>query len=145
MTTGELKFSISVSNWPFCDPATEPTDNSSSSSSNQDKPSTVCPGASSTLEDGAYLDAVLVVQGPSSSTPILQEGETTTNGGGGGEMATGGGLKYCMSGGSADGTLVMSEWVKTDDYGWAKVWLAFSFSSFLCFGGIVWAERETEC
>ena len=144
MTTGELKFSISVSNWPFCDPATEPTDNSSSSS-NQDKPSTVCPGASSTLEDGAYLDAVLVVQGPSSSTPILQEGETTTNGGGGGEMATGGGLKYCMSGGSADGTLVMSEWVKTDDYGWAKVWLAFSFSSFLCFGGIVWAERETEC
>lgn len=80
-------------------------------------PSTVCAGASSVLEAGAYLDAVLVVQGPSSSTPILQDEETGE--GGGGTNASG--LKYGMSGGSAKGTLVMSEWVNTDDYGWTKV------------------------
>ena len=69
------------------------------------------------LEAGAYLDAILVVQGPSSSTPILQDEETGEGGGG----TAGGGLKYGMSGGSAKGTLVMSEWVNTDGYGWTKV------------------------
>ncbi|CAM9609391.1 unnamed protein product, partial [Laminaria digitata] len=120
VTIGDLKFSISVSDWPFCDPSTAPT------SSTKETPSTVCVGASSVLETGAYLDAVLVVQGPSSSTPVLQYddeeetggGGTSTGGGGGG--GGGGGLKYGMSGESAEGTLVMSEWVNTGDYGWTK-------------------------
>ena len=78
----------------------------------------MCVGASSVLEAGAYLDAVLVLQGPSSSTPVLLDSQDEETGGAG---ITGGGLKYGMSGGSAEGTLVMSEWVNTDDYGWTKV------------------------
>ena len=113
MTSGSLKISVSVSDWPFCDPSTAPTH------SNQETPSTVCTGASLELETGAYLDATLIVRGPSSSIPVLHEGEASS--GGNGDTIVDRGLKYLMSGGNADATLTMSEWVKTHDYGWTKV------------------------
>lgn len=110
VSPGTMKVSLLVSDWPFCDPATAPTRNG------QDTPSTVCAGASSVLETGAFLDAKLVVRGPSSSTPVLFP--QRSNGGGDIEAA---GLEYGLSGESAQATLVMSEWVKTDDNGWSKV------------------------
>lgn len=116
--------SISVTGWPFCDPTTAPTaddDNDDSVSL-----STVCTtGASSSLETGAYLDMSLAVRGPSSSIPAPQSNGDVDSGEGGDwsedSFEVGGGLKYLLSGGSADATLVMSEWVQTDDLGWTKV------------------------
>lgn len=110
MTAGDMKVSLSVSDWPFCDPSTAPTRNG------QETPSTACAGVSSAFETGAYLDATLVVQGPSASMPVLQDDEGTDGGG-----LVGAGMKYIMSGGSADSILVMSEWVQTEEYGWTKV------------------------
>lgn len=104
-----------MTDWPFCDPATAPT------RSTQDTPSTVCSGASSTLETGAFLDAMLVVQGPSQAQPEQQQ---SSDGDGDSED----GAVYGLVGASADATLVMSEWVSTDDNGWTKVgWSVVQF------------------
>lgn len=102
-----------VSDWPFCDPSTAPI------RSTQETPPTVCEGMSAELETGAFLDATLVVRGPSSSVPTLIPEISDQDDGGEGEEASGG-LEYGMSGGSAEATLIMSQWVKTDDNGWTK-------------------------
>ncbi|CAN0524983.1 unnamed protein product, partial [Ectocarpus sp. 12 AP-2014] len=110
VTAGTLKISLEVSDWPFCDPSTEPR------RSTDDTPLTVCPtgtASSSTLETGAFLDVKLAVLGPSSSTPVLStpaEEDAERNGG----------VEYTMTGESAEAILVMSEWVSTDDTGWTK-------------------------
>lgn len=104
-----------MSDWPFCDPATAPIRNT------QDTSVTVCAGASSTLETGAFLDAKLVVRGPSSSTPVLSAQQSSEGGGGAGGDVHEAGLEYDMSGESAEASLIMSEWVKTDSNGWTKV------------------------
>lgn len=46
--------------------------------------------------------------------PVLREEGIENN-------EVGNGMAYDMFGGSADATLVMSEWVETADYGWTKV------------------------
>lgn len=133
VSAGTLKFSLAVSDWPFCDPTTAPT------RSTQDTPSTVCAGASSALETGAFLDAKLVVRGPSSSKPVLSAEQTSGGEGEGGEADVAG-LEYGMSGGSAEAWLIMSEWVKTDSNGWTKVGApgciqaGLSVDGFLCSG-----------
>lgn len=110
-----------MSDWPFCDPSTEPTRDTEAT------PSTVCAvGASSELETGAYLDASVVVRGPSSSLPALQDEETGDDG------FIGRGKTYIMSGGSADASVTMSEWVQTDDYGWTKVTFQTVFLVLVC-------------
>lgn len=81
-------------------------------------PATVCVGAFSTLETGAYLDVALLVQGPSSSEPISSD-QSEDNGAETGADSEG--QRYGMSGGNAKAAVVMSEWVRTDDYGWTKV------------------------
>lgn len=57
---------------------------------------------------------MLVVQGPSEAQPEQQLRQQEGSDGGGGVV-------YGLLGVSADATLVMSEWVKTDDNGWTKV------------------------
>lgn len=99
-----------MSDWPFCDSDSVPTGR------DEPTPPTVCYGASSALETGSYLDATLLVRGPSSAAPVERESTATI---------IGSGKRYGMSGGSADATLVMSEWVRTDDYGWTKVIIQF--------------------
>lgn len=72
------------------------------------------------LETGAFLEARLVVRGPSSSVPVLSPQQSSGGGGGSGEVEAAG-VEYGLSAGSARATLVMSEWVKTDGNGWSKV------------------------
>lgn len=121
VTAGNLKVSLSVTDWPFCDPDSITTSGAMSP--------TVCFAAPSTPEVGSYLDATVLVRGPSSASPVLgngggggSAGSAATAGGTGTSSAlVGAGMLYGMSGGKADATLVMSEWVRTDDYGWTKV------------------------
>ncbi|CAN0538170.1 unnamed protein product, partial [Ectocarpus sp. 12 AP-2014] len=104
VTAGTLKISLEVSDWPFCDPSTEPR------RSTDDTPLTVCPAgtaSSSTLETGAFLDVKIAVLGPSSSTPVLSTPALE-------DAERNGGVEYTMTGESAEATLVMSEWVNTD-------------------------------
>lgn len=111
MSAGTLKISLAVSDWPFCDPSTEPR------RSTDDTPLTVCPagaGSSTTLETGAFLDVKIAVLGPSSSTPVLSTPVVE-------DAERNGGVEYTMTGESAEATLVMSEWISTDDSGWTKV------------------------
>lgn len=118
VSAGDLKISLSVTDWPFCDPSSV-----SSANSNAEVPSTVCYGAFSALETGSFLDATLLVQGPSLAEPVLAT-QSSSSGNDGHEdidSTVGAGKRYEMSGGKADATLVMSEWVRTNDYGWTKV------------------------
>lgn len=111
VSAGTLKISLAVSDWPFCDPSTEPR------RSSDDTPLTVCPvgtASSSTLETGAFLDVKIAVLGPSSSTPVLSTPALE-------DAERDGGVEYTMTGESAEATLVMSEWVSTEDTGWTKV------------------------
>ncbi|CAB1113932.1 unnamed protein product [Ectocarpus sp. CCAP 1310/34] len=120
VTAGTLKISLEVSDWPFCDPSTEPR------RSTDDTPLTVCPAgtaSSSTLETGAFLDVKIAVLGPSSSTPVLSTPALE-------DAARNGGVEYTMTGESAEATLAMSEWVSTDDSGWTKV--GYDDMAYLC-------------
>lgn len=112
-----MKISLSVSDWPFCDPTSLPTADATTTSAVT--PLTVCYGASSALEAGTYLDATLVVRGPSSAAPAERDGEQDSVS----SDTIGSGKQYEMIAGSAEATLIMSEWVHTDDYGWTKVML----------------------
>lgn len=67
------------------------------------------------------MDATIVVRGPSSSMPVVSPQESSSSEQQDGEAEIASGVGYEMSGGNADASLVMSEWVKTDDNGWTKV------------------------
>lgn len=117
---GNLKISLSVSDWPFCDPSTAPTRNG------KETPSTVCWRGTQGLETGAYLEMVLSIRGPSFLQPVLLNKEAMAGGGRNDDAIIGRGVEYVMSGGSADAKLIMSEWVETDAYGWTEVCMYYT-------------------
>ncbi|CAN0347199.1 unnamed protein product [Discosporangium mesarthrocarpum] len=92
VTNGTLKVSFSVTNWPFCNSTTP-----------------ACPSGSLN-EEGSFLDATLKIEGPAEEPALVASDNSATDEG----------LLYDLSGGDADVYLRMSEWIQTDDHGWAK-------------------------